>query len=396
MLRRTDLLALQDAALHAGSVGNIARDSRTIHAAYRYPARFSPRFAGAAIAAFSGRGDTVLDPFCGGGTTGIEAIRLGRNAVISDLSPLAVFLSRAKIQTYSTRALVRVEDWCDRCENANALDLLRTSASMDEPDFRLGVLRSSELRYIYAALATWSMWAEELGTAQDLARLCLLRCGQRALDLRKTIPSLADLRKILRESVDQTVLAALRHADEIRDLRLTTSFSVKCRSAASVDLQTLRKFPRPTLAVFSPPYPGVHVLYPRWQVLGRRETDAPFWLARVRGETRESHYTMGRRGIEHTSEYVNLYGPSMSALHAHLDDGAYVVQMIGFHDIHSQLPPILQAMRRAGFREKRFQSLATASDGRLWRRVPGRKWYAAIHSARSSSSQEVVLIHRKM
>ena len=29
------------------------------------------------------------------------------------------------------------------------------------------------------------------------------------------------------------------------------------------------------LVVTSPPYPGIHMLYHRWQVDGRKETDAP-------------------------------------------------------------------------------------------------------------------------
>ena len=35
--------------------------------------------------------------------------------------------------------------------------------------------------------------------------------------------------------------------------------------------------PRPVLT--SPPYPGVHVLYHRWQVDGRKEAPGPFWIA---------------------------------------------------------------------------------------------------------------------
>ena len=37
------------------------------HSFYRYPARFSPEFARKAIEAFTQPGDTVLDPFMGGG-----------------------------------------------------------------------------------------------------------------------------------------------------------------------------------------------------------------------------------------------------------------------------------------------------------------------------------------
>lgn len=39
------------------------------HAFYHYPARFSPRFAEAAIAMFTEPDEIVYDPFMGGGTT---------------------------------------------------------------------------------------------------------------------------------------------------------------------------------------------------------------------------------------------------------------------------------------------------------------------------------------
>ena len=47
------------------------------HNFYKYPARFSPEFARAAIEAFTEPGDLVLDPYVGGGTTLVEARALG-------------------------------------------------------------------------------------------------------------------------------------------------------------------------------------------------------------------------------------------------------------------------------------------------------------------------------
>src|SRR5688572_5448436 len=54
------------------------RVSCLTHTFYRYPARFSPIFARAAIEAFTSPGDLVLDPFMGGGTTLVEASSIGR------------------------------------------------------------------------------------------------------------------------------------------------------------------------------------------------------------------------------------------------------------------------------------------------------------------------------
>lgn len=66
------------------------------HRFYRYPARFSPTFVQAAIEQFTQPGDLVFDPFLGGGTTLVEAMRLGRAGVGSDINELAVFISQVK------------------------------------------------------------------------------------------------------------------------------------------------------------------------------------------------------------------------------------------------------------------------------------------------------------
>ena len=41
----------------------------------------------------------------------------------------------------------------------------------------------------------------------------------------------------------------------------------------------MRRWRAPQLVVTSPPYPGVHVLYHRWQVDGRKEAPLPFMIA---------------------------------------------------------------------------------------------------------------------
>ena len=50
------------------------------------------------IQLFSFVGDTVLDPFCGSGTTLIEAIRLNRKAVGIELQQNYCDLTRKRIQ----------------------------------------------------------------------------------------------------------------------------------------------------------------------------------------------------------------------------------------------------------------------------------------------------------
>jgi len=66
------------------------------HGYHRYPAKFIPQLVGRLIEAYSAPGDLVGDPFLGSATTGIEALRLGRRFWGSDISQVALLISRAK------------------------------------------------------------------------------------------------------------------------------------------------------------------------------------------------------------------------------------------------------------------------------------------------------------
>lgn len=67
-----------------------------IHSLHRFFGKLIPAIPAAAIELFTKSGDLVLDPFCGSGTTLVEAIIRGRNAVGFDINPLAVLISRVK------------------------------------------------------------------------------------------------------------------------------------------------------------------------------------------------------------------------------------------------------------------------------------------------------------
>jgi DNA modification methylase len=66
------------------------------HDIHPYPAKFIPQIPGSLIACLSARGELVMDPFGGSGTTALEAVRLGRRALSIDANPLSVLIGRAK------------------------------------------------------------------------------------------------------------------------------------------------------------------------------------------------------------------------------------------------------------------------------------------------------------
>lgn len=69
------------------------------HDIHPYPSKFIPQIPRNLIARLSLPGETVWDPFGGSGTTALESVLLGRQAISSDLNPLAEVIGKAKLLT---------------------------------------------------------------------------------------------------------------------------------------------------------------------------------------------------------------------------------------------------------------------------------------------------------
>lgn len=85
-----------------------ADTQRLTHGIHRYSGKFIPQIAARAIDLLSKPGDLVLDPYCGSGTTLVEAALLGRRALGVDLNPLAVLIARTKVSPIPARRLRRL------------------------------------------------------------------------------------------------------------------------------------------------------------------------------------------------------------------------------------------------------------------------------------------------
>lgn len=72
------------------------RAMHSLHYVLGYYASFRPELPNHFVQRYSRKGDIVLDPFCGRGTTALEANLLGRIAYSSDRNPLASVITSAK------------------------------------------------------------------------------------------------------------------------------------------------------------------------------------------------------------------------------------------------------------------------------------------------------------
>lgn len=98
-----------------------------VHGFHTYPARLHPDTAARLVTAFAPPGGVVLDPFCGSGTVLVEAALAGRDALGTDLNPLAILLARVKTAPMSdadaaaiTEAAARIAEFADTRRKARA------------------------------------------------------------------------------------------------------------------------------------------------------------------------------------------------------------------------------------------------------------------------------------
>lgn len=102
-------------------------DARSFtHGFHAYAGRMHPTTARRAVARYSAPGGRVLDPFCGGGTTLVEAYVAGRAAIGSDVSALATQLARVRTTPMDATARHRLATEADRiAERARDMALRR-------------------------------------------------------------------------------------------------------------------------------------------------------------------------------------------------------------------------------------------------------------------------------
>jgi hypothetical protein len=366
------------------------------HTLYRYPARFSPGVARAAIELFTEPGDIVADCFVGGGTSLVEALALGRDAIGTDISTLAAFISQVKTTLIDEDRLASVGRWA---KLVVASINMRVEAPKFEPWEDAGYLRHLDHRdrwRIRKALSQAVGWIPK-GDEQTerLARCIILRTAQWALDGRRTIPTLDEFKVHLASSAAVAIAGLQELARSAGEN--PPRVAVLNRSAVGfdqdADFGAFLGQRRPRLILTSPPYPGVHVLYHRWQVDGRKETRAPFWIANTLDGSGASYYTMGDRKQPDLPVYFETLAAAQRSIAGVADADTTIVQIVAFTRPDEQLPRYNAAAAAAGLEEYQLETLQGEADGRLWREVPNRKWYNGQRAA-TSASNEVLLFYR--
>ncbi len=83
------------------------------HGFHKYPAKFIPDIPKWAIEKHLNekKGKTILDPFCGSGTTLVEGVLAGHNVIGIDIDPLSLWISKVKTTSVDMTHLANISVW---------------------------------------------------------------------------------------------------------------------------------------------------------------------------------------------------------------------------------------------------------------------------------------------
>ncbi|MBK6409473.1 MAG: site-specific DNA-methyltransferase [Flavobacteriales bacterium] len=366
------------------------------HNLYRYPARFSPRFAREIITSLSQPGDLVVDPFLGGGTSAVEALSNGRNFLGCDINPIAIFASKAKITRFSE------ENFEEALELLNAREEQTNSGSaVPKRYIKDGYLNNVPKRFLRLVAPILILTERSSDPDVELfVRSVLLKTSQWALDCREHTPTGRAIRKRLVEDAHAVYLGALAFTQQCD--WSTARFGV--RPVAQIHLSAAQDLPAKLLTSSMqlekakphhhvPPYAFyTHIVYHQWQINSRRRTRAPFWLINSMDGMGAPYYTFGDYRTHARSKYFEEALNVFSTMKTILDPAGTLVQLVGFSNPRAHLPRHLNMMAAAGYEEVTDRdSLGRAQ--RVWRNVPNRRWYNNT-GASPANSREVMSIHR--
>ncbi len=356
------------------------------HPLYPYPARISPQLARSLIVGLTRPGDLVLDPFSGGGTTAIEALSNGRAAICADLNSLACFVTRAKAWPVSIRSLRAYRTWSVSAVS----ELVSTTRCRVPLVTRDGTKYAPRTHALLLRLRSTALAVKDAG-ARRLALLTVLRVGQLCFDCRSVQPTPWKLMERLREVSKAVGDRMTSYAETCRRYEwpggLRQNFRViQCDAEYLAHRLPSAQINPLSLILTSPPYPGVHVLYHRWQLYGRKETSLPYHLLQLNDGAFESHYTFGSRQRAH-AVYFDKLTRVFASLRGLATRSTIVAQVVGFSDPARHLPRFREAMEAAGFEEI---ASPDSPDNVIRRIIPHRRWYAELRGDR----HEVLLLHR--
>lgn len=326
------------------------RDSKTgylTHSIHPYPAKFIPQIPNQLIQELSSLGDSVLDPFCGSGTTLLEALLLRRNAIGIDANPLACQLSKAKTARLSDNEFLELESLLN--DTRQFMEALRagqhtlfadiqipfsadnSGLEKDDLDFWFAPIVQKELSWLKFKIGDLSSSKLQEVAATSFSAI-IVAVSHQDSDTRYTR---RDKKIETGETLSRFADHLARQIPHLRELAEQIQPELSCEVICSDVLKT-PSLPRVNLIVTSPPYPNAYSyhLYHRTRML---------WLGMDQPQFKKDEIGSHRKysSKSKTAATVETFRAELEVilnwLKDHLVDNGYICFLLGDSKIRGEI-----------------------------------------------------------
>lgn len=306
------------------------------HGLHPWPGRFIPDVPRAAILELTAPGDLVIDPFCGCGTTALEALAAGRETLAADINPLAVLVAQGKCLVPDSAERRTLVEWLQQLRAVTpSPDLVAQAPPIPNLAYWFSDEAIAELVYLRSELRALGFARPFLETVFSS---CVVAVSRQESETR--------YRRIDREVGGQTVLDLFRRR-LARGLGMAAELAAKGplrRSeflvADARHLATVSGVRGAALACFSPPYPNTfdYHLYHRFRM---------FWLGFDPRPVKPNEIGAHLRYEPDGSSWADDMGRAFDALRLMLRPGGRVLCIVGSGKYRGELVDSAQVLTDA-------------------------------------------------
>jgi DNA modification methylase len=233
------------------------------HGFHKYPAKFIPHIPKWAINRYLNgvKDKTILDPFCGSGTTLVESVLAGYNAIGIDIDPLSVLISKVKTTRVDKSELQKVSKWLVQQINSKPKGTFEPDCERIEHWFTNDAIEKlSAIRTLINQIPEIFEDNKKVRDIQDLFIICfssiIRRVSNADNESQKTYVSHTKIKEP--EEVNAVFLSQLELFVE-RALDFSTSTNTQSKSevivsSSALSLENKINGKQIDLAITSPPY----------------------------------------------------------------------------------------------------------------------------------------------